>query len=87
MIVSEAVRVFSGIFAAQGKARQHEVYSLAFALSQMFSPKQKELFKKRLEGLPLTKTEQEYYSRSVKKKVVALANAELHGLARKLLEK
>ena len=48
---------------------------------------QKELFKKRLEGLPLTKTEQEYYSRSVKKKVVALANAELHGLARKLLEK
>ena len=56
-------------------------------MSQMFSPKQKELFKKRLEGLPLTKTEQEYYSRSVKKKVVALANAELHGLARKLLEK
>jgi len=33
----------------------------------MFSQKQKELFKKRLEGLPLTKTEQEYYSRSVKK--------------------
>jgi len=31
--------------------------------------------------------EQEYYSSSVKKKVVALANAELHGLARKLLEK
>jgi len=51
------------------------------------SPKQKELFKKRLEGLHLTKTEQEYYSRSVKKKVIALTNAELHGLARKLLEK
>jgi len=49
--------------------------------------KQKELFKKGLEGLFLTKTEQEYYSRSVKKKAVALANAELHGLARKLLEK
>ncbi|HXE98595.1 MAG TPA: hypothetical protein VN642_19490 [Dongiaceae bacterium] len=48
---------------------------LAFAMSQMFSPKQKELFKKRLEGLPLSKTEQEYYSRSVKKKVVALASA------------
>ena len=44
-------------------------------MSQMFSPKQKELFKKRLEGLPLSKTEQEYYSRSVKKKVVALASA------------
>jgi hypothetical protein len=71
-----------------GSARKstRSIY-LAFALSQMFSPKQKELFKKRLEGLPLTKTEQEYYPRSVKKKVVALANAELHGLARKLLEK
>jgi hypothetical protein len=37
----------------------YEEYSLAFALSQMFSPKQKELFKKRLEGLSLTKSEQE----------------------------
>jgi len=69
------------------RKEKYEEYSLAFALSQVFSPKQKELFKKRLEGLPLTKTEQEYYSRSVKKKVVALANAELHVLARKLLEK
>jgi len=45
------------------------------------------LFKKRLEGLPLTKTEQEYYSRSIKKKVVALANVVSIGLAWKLLEK
>jgi hypothetical protein len=71
---------------ADAELVQARAYSLVFAL-QMLSPKQKELFKKRLEGLPLTKTEQEYYSRSVKKKVVALANAELHGLARKLLEK
>lgn len=28
---------------------------------QVFSPKQKELFKKKLEGLTLYKTEQEYY--------------------------
>ncbi len=68
------------------RKEKHEEFSLAFALSQLFSPKQKELFKKRLEGLPLTKTEQEYYSRSVKKKVVALANSELHSLARRLLE-
>jgi len=61
-------------------------FSLEYALSQVFSPKQKELFKKRLEGLPLTKTEQEYYSRTVKKKVVALANSELHNLSKKLLE-
>lgn len=65
---------------------RYDEFSLEFALSQVFSPKQKELFKKKLEGDPLTKTEQEYYSRTVKKKVVALANSEMHGLARKLLE-
>lgn len=65
---------------------KYEEFSLEYALSQVFSPKQKELFKKKLEGLPLTKTEQEYYSRTVKKKVVALANSELHSLSRKLLE-
>jgi hypothetical protein len=65
---------------------RYEEYSLEYALSQLFSPKQKELFKKKLEGEPMTKTEQEYYSRTVKKKVVALANSELHSLSRKLLE-
>ncbi len=63
-----------------------EEFSLEYALSQVFSPKQRELFKRKLEGLPMTKTEQEYYSRTVKKKVVALANSELHSLSRKLLE-
>jgi hypothetical protein len=64
---------------------RYEEFSLEYALSQIFSPKQKELFKKKLEGFPLTKTEQEYYSRVVKKKVVALANSELHSLSKKLL--
>ncbi len=41
---------------------------------------------KKLEGNPLSKTEQEYYSRTVKKKVVALANSELHALSHTLLE-
>jgi len=65
---------------------KYEELSLEYALSQMFSPKQKELFKKKLEGLLLTKTEKEYYSRTVKKKVVAIANTELHRLAQKLME-
>ena len=65
--------------------RRFAEFSLEHALSQIFSPKQKELFKKKLEGRPLSKTEQEYYSRTVKKKVVALANFELHRLAKKLL--
>ncbi len=68
------------------RKERYDEFSLAFALSQVFSPKQSDLFRKKLEGLPMTKTEQEYYSRSVKKKVLALANAELHALARKLLE-
>ena len=68
------------------KKEKHLEFSLEYALSQVFSPKQKELFKKKLEGLPLNKTEQEYYSRRVKKKVVALANSELHSLSKKLLE-
>ena len=64
---------------------KHEL-SLEYALSQLFSPKQKELFRKKLEGEPLSKTEKEYYSRTVKKKVSALANPELHRLAQKLMD-
>jgi hypothetical protein len=59
--------------------------SLEYALAQIFSPKQKELFLKRFKGEKFTKTEQEYYSRAVKKKVVALANTELHRMSHELL--
>ncbi len=63
-----------------------EDLGLEYALSQVFPPKQKELFLKKLKGEALTKTEKEYFSRAVKKKVQALANADLHRLSRKLLE-
>jgi len=33
----------------------------------------------------MNKTEREYYSRAVKKKVAALANTDLHRLAQKLM--
>ncbi len=65
---------------------KYEELSLEYALSQLFPPKQKELFKKKLNGDLLTKTEREYYSRTVKKKVTALANPELHRLAQRLME-
>ena len=65
---------------------RHEELSLEYALSQLFSPKQKELFKKKLNGDMMTKVEREYYSRKVKKKVAALANPELHRLAQRLME-
>ncbi|MCR4336486.1 MAG: hypothetical protein NUV91_01585 [Candidatus Omnitrophica bacterium] len=71
---------------AQKTQVKHDEFSLEYALSQFFSPKQKELFKKKLNGEPLNKTEREYFSRTVKKKVVALANPELSRLAQKLLE-
>src|SRR3989338_2353451 len=60
--------------------------SLEYSLSQVFSPKQKELFLKKLKREKLTKTEKEYFSRAVKKKVLALANPEMHRLSQKLLE-
>ncbi|MBW2452635.1 MAG: hypothetical protein JRF07_09820, partial [Deltaproteobacteria bacterium] len=43
---------------------RYDEFSLEYALSQVFSPKQKELFEKKLEGESLTKTEQEYFSRT-----------------------
>ena len=60
-------------------------FNLEYSLSQVFSPKQKELFFKKLKREKLSKTEKEYYSRAVKKKVVALANEDLHSLAKKLM--
>jgi hypothetical protein len=67
-------------------SRRHEELSLEFAFSQLFSPKQKELFMKKLKGEPLSKTEREYFSRVVRKKISALANSELHQLAQRVLE-
>lgn len=63
-----------------------EELGLEYALSQLFSPKQKELFLKKLKGEKLTKTEKEYFSRVVKRKVLALANSELHRLSQKIAE-
>lgn len=63
-----------------------EEFGLEYALSQVFSPKQKELFLKKLKGEKLNKTEKEYFSRAVKKKVLALADPQLHRLSRRLLQ-
>ena len=65
---------------------EKEEFGLEYSLSQVFSPKQKELFLKKLKREKLTKTEKEYFSRVVKKKVLALASPELHRLAQRLLE-
>jgi hypothetical protein len=67
--------------------RMKDDFEFEYALSQLFSNKQKELFMKKLKGEKMTKTESEYFSRSVKKKVVALANSDLHKLATILIKK
>ncbi len=82
--------VFSSYFqkkaeSLQGFLSAKEEMGLEYAMSQVFSPKQKELFLKKLKGEVFTKTEKEYFSRAVKKKVLALANAGLHSLSRRLL--
>ncbi|MBU4496199.1 MAG: hypothetical protein ABIN18_06800 [Pseudomonadota bacterium] len=64
-----------------------EDFDLEYALSQIFPKKQRELILKKLRGERMTKTEKEYFSRSVKKKLIALANSDLHNLAMKILNK
>jgi len=68
------------------KQRMQEELRQEFALSLLFSPKQKELLHKRLHGQPMTKTEREYFSRVVRKKLQALADPDLHRLAQKALQ-
>jgi len=69
------------------KTRQHRLFQLQLHLSTLFSPKQKELILKKLNGESLTKTEQEYYSRVVKKKFEALSNSEVRRIATTLMKK
>jgi hypothetical protein len=56
-------------------------------LDRLFSPKQKDLIFKKLNRQPLTKTEREYYSRVVKKKLEAIADSEMNYVAEKLAGK
>lgn len=69
------------------RLRQQQSFQLHLHLSTLFSPKQKELVLKKFNGESFTKTEQEYYSRVVKKKLEALANGELRRIATTLTRK
>jgi len=82
---------FENYFRKRGSALNElllarEEFGLEHSMAQIFSPKQREIFLKRLKGEKLTKTEAEYFSRVIKKKVTAIANTELHSLARRLLK-
>jgi hypothetical protein len=69
------------------RRRQLRSFQLDLHLSTLFPPKQKELVLKKLKGDPLSKTEREYYSRVVKKKLEGLANSELRKIALALTKK
>jgi hypothetical protein len=56
-------------------------------LDRLFSPRQKDLVFKKLNGQAFTKTEREYYSRVVRKKLKAIANAQVGHIASKLTQK
>lgn len=72
--------------AAESKAQLREEFRREYNLSLFFAPKQRDLVQKKLRGEPLSKTEREYFSRVVKKKLMALADPDLHRLAQKALQ-
>jgi hypothetical protein len=56
-------------------------------LDRLFPPKQKDLVFKKLNGESFTKTEREYYSRIVRKKLQAIANSQVGCIADQLTQK
>jgi hypothetical protein len=56
-------------------------------LKRLFSPKQRDLVFKKLNGESFTKTEREYYSRVVRKKLQAIADSEVGYIAARLTQK
>jgi hypothetical protein len=69
----------------RAKNRQRRSFQLNNYLSTLFAPKQKELVLKKFNGEPLNKTEQEYFSRKVKKKLEALTSKEVIKVATAVL--
>ena len=59
--------------------------TLDLYLDRLFSPKQKELVLKKRDGIAFTKTEREYYSRIVRKKLEAIASEEVGQIAKNLM--
>ncbi len=71
--------------AHQDKTPRSLSNTLDVYLDRIFSTKQKELVFKKRDGGEFTKTEREYFSRIVRKKLEAIANEEVVRLARELI--
>lgn len=61
-----------------------EEMELHQALNELFPRKQKEILLKKFKGEKLNKTEKEYYSRVIKRKLKALLNKDLRRIAEKI---
>ncbi|MBI4430122.1 MAG: hypothetical protein HY587_00220 [Candidatus Omnitrophica bacterium] len=70
----------------QASQKKHEL-ELELLLSELFTPRQKDLLRKKTDAKVFTKTEREYFYRVVKKRLRALASDELHQMAKSLLLK
>ncbi len=66
---------------------QNQSPEIQIYLDRLFSPKQKDLVFKKLRKEPFTKTEREYYSRVVRKKLAAIAHREIIEIATALTQK
>jgi hypothetical protein len=71
---------------AENKSKLREEFRQEFFLSLFFAPKQRDLLNKKLRGESLNKTESEYFSRVVKKKLMALVDPDLQRMALKVLQ-
>jgi len=67
------------------KSKIQEEFRCEYNLSLLLSPRQKDILYNKLRGEIMTKTEREYFSRIIKKKLVAMADPDLHALAQKAL--
>ena len=70
-----------------GQADLKRSAGLQAHLRRLFSPKQSDLVFKKLNGESFTKTEREYYSRVVRKKLQAIADSEVGYIAARLTQK
>ena len=70
-----------------GKDPLRRSTELNACLDWLFSPKQKDLVFKKLNSQSFTKTEREYYSRVVRKKLKAIANNQVAEIANRLTQK
>jgi hypothetical protein len=71
---------------AENKSKLREEFRQEFFLSLFFAPKQRDLLRKKLHGESLNKTEREYFSRVVRKKLMAIVDPDLQRIALKVLQ-